>query len=492
MKKDEKKPIKHVMSRRDMLKLTASGTTGLFLLAACGQAAPTAAPQEAAAPTAVPQEAAPQEAEVKPTDAPPAPEVATLTVLHRREYFKDMEDIFRNAVVDWAGDNNVEIDVSTVGSEAFEDFVAKLVASVSAGESPDLVYHVRLVQQLYFLEALEPVSDTVEKAISLYGDVPELNRDINIIDGTWWGIPYSVHGSGQFARRSVFEQAGIDPDSMETYDLRREGALAAARPEEEMYPWGVTTNQSGDGTGFITAVIHNWGGSITDADVTKLTFDSPETVAAVEWMTEIYTDEKWAKMLPPGVVSWTDSNNNEAYLAGNIAYTHNAASVYASSKQDAPEIFADTVVLKEAMGPLGQHLSGSSGGQFVIPKGAKNVEGAKSLALHMLQPEIFLPISTISAGLFLPSYKGYYEMDEVKKGFEEDPNLARLGESALGSYPGMPYPAKPSAFFDSIDAQTIVTDMMAQTIVQGVSPADAVKQAADRMAQIAEELQVFS
>jgi multiple sugar transport system substrate-binding protein len=196
-------------------------------------------------------------------------------------------------------------------------------------------------------------------------------------------------------------------------------------------------------------------------------------------------------MLPPGVISWTDASNNEAYLAGNVAYTHNAASVYANAKQDNPELYEATVVLEEAMGPLGERLSGNSGGQFIIARGAPNVEPAKELALYMLQPSVFLPISTISAGLFLPSYIGYYEMPEVQEQLAADPNLARMGEGALGSYPGLPYPAQPSPYFDAIDAQTILTDMMAQTVTQGVAPADAVSQAHDRMAQIAEELQVF-
>jgi multiple sugar transport system substrate-binding protein len=415
-----------------------------------------------------------------------------MTVLHRREYFKEMEDRFREAVLAWSGENNVDVEVSTVGAEAFEDFVAKLVASVEAGDPPDLVYHVRLVQQLLFLDALEPVDDAVTQAIETYGEVPELNRQLNFVDGTWWGIPFSVHGSGQFARRDVFEAADIDPDSMETYEARREGALAVSNPDEQMYGWGLTVNRSGDGSGFIANVIHNWGGSITNTDMTELIFNSPETVAAVEWLTEVYTAEQWAPMLPPGVISWTDASNNEAYLAGNVAYTHNAASVYASAKQDNPTIYENTMVLQEAMGPAGQRLSGSSGGQFIVARGAANPDMAKELALYMLQPEIFLPMSTISAGLLLPSYIGYYEMEEVQQQLDSDPNLARLGESALGSYPGLPYPAQPSPYFDAIDAQTILTDMMAQTITQGVEPAEAVQQAHDRMAQIADEMQVFA
>jgi multiple sugar transport system substrate-binding protein len=278
---------------------------------------------------------------------------------------------------------------------------------------------------------------------------------------------------------------------MVTWDQRREGCLAVSDSDQEMYGWGLTVNRSGDATGFIAAVIHNWGGSITDADMTELIFDSPETVAAVEWLTEIYTADQWAPMIPPGIMSWTDASNNEAYLAGNIAHTLNAASVYAQAKNDGNPVFEQTVVLAEAIGPMGERLSGSNGGQFVIPKGSANVEPAKELALYLIQPEVFLPISTISAGLFLPSYGGYYEMDVVLQSFEADPNLARLGESALGSYPGLPYPAKPNAFFDAIDAQTIVTDMMAQTVTQDVSPAEAVTQASERMALIADELQVF-
>ena len=461
------------ISRREMLKWMGMSVVGAAALGAC-------APIPAAPPAPAPAE----------TPAPPK-EKPKMTVVHRREYFKEMEVLFADAVTKWAAENNVDVEVSTVGAEAFEDFVAKLAASVEAGNPPDLVYHIRLVQQLYFLNALEPVTDAVNKAEELYGPAPYLQKILNFMDGEWWGIPYMVHGSGQFARRDVFEANGIDPDTLETYDQRREGCLAVSKPEEEMYGWGLTVNRSGDGTGFIINVINCWGGHITDKEMTQLTFNSPETVAAVEWLTEIYTADKYAPMLPPGIMSWTDASNNEAYLAGNIAYTHNAASVYAKAKADKNPVFEKTVVLKEALGPTGQRLSGASGGQFNIPKGAKQVALAKELALHMLKPEVFLPISAISAGLFLPSYTGYYQMEEVKKAFEADPNLARMGEAALGDYPGMPWPADPNPFFDAIDAQTILTDMMAQTIVQGVKPADAVKQAADRMAQIAEEMQVF-
>jgi multiple sugar transport system substrate-binding protein len=470
MSERNQSPLASTLSRRQMLKLLG-GVAGMTALAAC--AAPVAP-------------VAPAEGGSAPAAAP-----IPMFVLHRKEYFEEMEKIFHDNVMAWAAENNVDMEVSTVGAEAFEDFVAKLVAQVEAGEPPDLVYHVRLVQQLQSLDALEEVGTIAEQAVALYGEVPKLNKDLNYIDGVWWGVPYSVHGGGQFARKDVFEAAGIDPDSLASYDQRRDAALAVSNAETPMYGWGLTVNKSGDGQGYIANVIHNWGGSITDAGMTQLTFDSPETVAAVEWLTELYTDPKWAAALPPDINSWTDSSNNEAYLAGAVAYTHNAASVYAKAKADGNPVFGNTLVLKEATGPAGLELSGSAGGQFIVPRGAKQPGLAGELALYMIDPERFLPMSTISAGLFLPSYQKYYEMEEVLKEFEADPNLKRLGESAFGDYPGLPYPALPSPFFDNIDAQAILADMMAQTVIQGASPADAVKQAADRMAQIADELKAF-
>jgi multiple sugar transport system substrate-binding protein len=422
--------------------------------------------------------------------AAPAADGGTMLVVGRREYFKEMEDLFAQAVNDWAAGKNVKVEISTVASEAFEDFVAKTLAAVEAGNPPDFIYHTRLVQQLYFYDALEAVSDTATQAIELYGEPSYGHTLNNFIDGEWWAIPYINGGSGEFVRRSVFEKAGIDLDAgMATYDQRRDAALAASDPAAQMYGWGRTVNRSGDGAGLVQAILHNWGSQITNAEMTEITFNSPETVAAIAWLTDIYTSDTYKPMLPPGVEAWTDSNNNEAYLAGNIAYTGNAASVYAKAKADGNPVFEDTVVLDIATGPYGEKFIGAGGtGQMHVPRGAKQVALAKDLAMYLLDPEIFIPISLISAGLFLPAYAKYNEMEAVVQAYEADANLKRMAEQQLGDYPGLSWPAPPSPFFDAISAQSILTDILAETITQGVSPEQAVANATDRIAQLAEEM----
>ncbi|MBX3014265.1 MAG: extracellular solute-binding protein [Caldilineaceae bacterium] len=463
--------LRATLSRRQALKLMGVSASAVALAACVAPSAPAGSTGA--------------EAGAAPAQAP-----TSMVVAHRKEYFQEMETIFADAVKAWAAENNVDVETTVVAAEATEDFVPKTLAAVEAGNPPDFIYHVRLTQQLYFYNALQAVSDTVNQAIEAYGQPSSGHTRNNQIDGEWWAIPYINSGGGQFARRSLFEAVGIDPlTDLGTYDALRDACLAVSKPDEQIYGWGRTVNKGGDGQGGVTEILQNWGTQITNADMTELTFNSPETLAAVEWLTELYTSDKYAPALPPGVLAWTDSSNNEAYLAGNIAYTANAASVYAKAKADGNPIFEDTVVLNTAVGPRGEPLIGGGGdGQMYIPTGAKATDLAKQLALHLLNPDIFLPISLVSAGLFLPAYEAYLSMQPVIDAFTADPNLQRLSEQRQGDFVGLSDPADPNPYFDALQAQAVFNDLILEVITQGVSPADAVANAEARMRQIGEEM----
>ena len=54
---------------------------------------------------------------------------------------------------------------------------------------------------------------------------------------------------------AAFEAAGIDVNSLDTWDKRRDAALKVSNPDKKMWGWGLTVNKSGDAHGFILAVI---------------------------------------------------------------------------------------------------------------------------------------------------------------------------------------------------------------------------------------------
>ena len=154
-------------------------------------------------------------------------------------------------------------------------------------------------------------------------------------------MPFFSTTGAWFARKDLFEAKGIDFLTLDTLQKRRDAALQVSDPDNEVWGWGVTINKSGDGHGVILAAIHTFGGRMVDETGEKVTFNSPETVEAVKWLAETYTSEQYKPMLPPGIESWTDPSNNEAFLAGKIALTSNAFSVYgdgqAGEQPDLPQ-----------------------------------------------------------------------------------------------------------------------------------------------------------
>ena len=130
-------------------------------------------------------------------------------------------------------------------------------------------------------------------------------------------------------------------------------------------------------------------------------------------------------MLPPGVESWGDTSNNEAFLAGKIGYTHNAFSVYAQSKRDDNPVFQNIVLLRAPKANNGDSRDGGDvGGWLTIFKGAPNVDLAKKLALDLLDPANFTKMSSVAGGLFMPAYENLWT-DEL---IAADPNFAIIKE----------------------------------------------------------------
>jgi multiple sugar transport system substrate-binding protein len=413
-----------------------------------------------------------------------------LTVIHRTEYFEQAQNLFREIVTDFASANGAELDISTTNPEAFGDFLGKMTAAVRAGNPPDIAYTSNVsIAQMHLLGLVEDVSDVVEEAVSRYGGIMQgINAEkLGQFDGQWAGIPFLAGTPGYFIRGDKLAEQGIDPASLDSYDKRREAALSMSDPDNRMWGWGLTPNQSGDGYGFLINLVQAFGGHYTDPSGMKVEFESPETVAAFEWLAETYDRSgKYGAMLPPGVESWGDISNNEAFLAGNIGYTHNAFSVYAQSKRDENPIFKDIVVLNAPKANNGDSRDGGDvNGWLTIFKGAPNVDLAKQLALDLLDPANFTRMSTVAGGLFMPAYENLWTEELLAA----DPNFTIIKEqvSIADPFLGPSWPADPNAAIDAIRAQGVLEQAVGNMIAGRMSPADAVADAHEKIVSIFEE-----
>lgn len=460
---------KKTMTRRDFLRAAAGGTSAAILagsgIALAQDATPTPLP--------LPESAA-----------------GKLTVIHRTEYFEAAQTLFRDTVTKFAADKGVELDISTTNPESFGDFLGKLQAAVAAGNPPDIAYTSNVsIAQMHLLGLLEDVTDVVDEAVSSYGQImPGTNaQKVGQFDGAWEAIPFIASTTGYFIRGDKLAEIGVDPATdLVTYDQRREACLEMSDPDNEFWGWGLTPNQSGDGYGFLMSLINSFGGHYTDETGTIVEFDSPETLAAVEWLTETYTSDKYAPMLPPGILSWTDISNNEAYLASTIGYTHNAFSVYAQANRDGNPVFPNTLLLVAPFGPGNiDQRGGAVGGWLTVFKGAPNAALAKELSLNLLDPVNFTPMSSVAGGLFMPAYENLWT-DEL---LAADPNFTIIKEQVSIENPfiGASWPANPNAAIDAIRAQGVTEQMVANITSGRMNPADAVKDAHQKIVDIFEE-----
>lgn len=413
-----------------------------------------------------------------------------LTVIHRTEYFEEAQTIFRNVVTDFAEANNAELDISTTNPESFGDFMGKMSAAVKAGNPPDIAYTSNVsISQMELLGLVEDVSDVVDEAVSRYGNIlTGINAEANgMLNGGWKAIPFIANSTGYFIRGDKLAEHNIAADSLVKYDDRRAAALTMSDPDNEFWGWGLTPNQSGDGFGWLISLVQAFGGHFTDESGMKVEFDSPETRAAFEWLGETYDrDGRFGDALPPGIESWGDISNNEAFLAGSIGYTHNAFSVYAAAKRDNNPVFPNITLLPAATANNGDSRDGGvTGGWLTIFKGAPNLDLAKDLALELLNPKNFNRMSSVAGGLFMPAYEDLWT-DEL---LAADPNFEIIYEQCSVPEPfiGQSWPAQPNAAIDAIRAQGVLEQAVGNMIAGRMSPTDAVSDAHQKMVDLFEE-----
>jgi multiple sugar transport system substrate-binding protein len=414
-----------------------------------------------------------------------------LAMISRQEYFIGTQDAIDQELQSFAKQIGVTISNDHLNVDT-GDTVSRQDAAVKSGNVQDMMYGAGYAPQWHQLDDIIDVSDVVEELQKVYGPVEDGAKIDAFFEGKWYAIPYQTNAGGYFLRKDWLDEKGIKVDDIKTWENARDVALAISDPSKNRFGWGNTWNRSGDGNSNILGPLYSYGGAYTNNEGTKVVFNSPETVAAISFLADIFTNSKYKNMLPPGVNAWTDPSNNEAWLAGTVGLTQNAYTLYAKSYSDKNPVYQKTAIVPGFIGPGTDQVINEPGSQyFVIFKGAKNVPLAKEVAKHMVGGSPLLNVSKVSLGLVMPAYKGIWGTDPFySNGDPSFPALRKLIEAPLPikSKTGYTFPQTPSPGQNAVQSQYILPDMMGDIILKGTKVQDAVKAAHDRMVQVFEQL----
>jgi multiple sugar transport system substrate-binding protein len=336
-------------------------------------------------------------------DAPPfeVEKGATLRVMRPAKFVAGDEQLFNENTKRFTEQTGVEVRIEM---QAWEDLRPKTAVAANVGSGPDIVLAWLDDPHLY-PDRLLDLTDIAEYLGARYGGwFPVCETYGKARDGRWIALPIGAGGGLIVVRRSWLEEAGFGDVPGDFPGLLKvcQGLRAKGHP-----PAFALGNAVGDANAWTHWVLWGFGSSLVDEN-DRVVVDNPRTVEALEYARELY------QTFAPGTLSWLDTNNNKAFLAGEIGLTHNGISVYYAAKNsDDPKtraIAEDIIHARPPVGPVGRPTETSLVVNAMAFRHTRYPDAAKAYLLHMFEGEQYRPWQEACTGYWQPTLKVYDEL----------------------------------------------------------------------------------
>ena len=327
-------------------------------------------------------------------------------------------------VNEWAAKEKVEVQIDYIPSQG-NKLLLTIQAEAQAKSGHDIIAMSTWLPHAH-AENLEPVNEVVEAIIKQSGDVNGTVKYLGVANGKWLGVPACVGSQikGPCSRIDLMKKhAGIDVQAMYpageapkadawTTDAFLKAAEACHKGGN---PFGIGLGETSDNVDTVGAFFLAFGAEVVDAKGNVVVKN--DNVRAV---LEYY--KKLMAFLPPDAPAWDDASNNKWLVSGRGSLIMNPPSAWAVAKRDAPQVAEQCWTHGFPVGPKGR-FAPFLPYYWSIWKFAKNKEAAKSLLLHLSQPDAIEKMVTASGGYDLPAFE---KLTTLKTWAEEGPPKGTL------------------------------------------------------------------
>lgn len=369
----------------------------------------------------------------------------------------------------------IKINLETIG---LNDLQARATAAIQSQAGADITMGFNNHPQLY-AEACADVSALCEKIDASQGGYYTMQRG-NCHDGKRWvAVPYCIIGGLPTWRKSWFKEIGItEANFPKNWDDYR---AAGKKLKANGHPIGQSLGHSvGDPISFCYPFMWSWGGREVEEDGKTVAINSKPVIDSVKYMLGF-----WKEAHDESGLAWDDSSNNRAYLSGTISCTINGASIYIEAlrkpqqylTEDGKPLHTDTMHARLPAGPAGQ-FSFQANQAMMVMGYSKNQKAAIDFLEWFHTPANFEGWFTIQKGFACGPTKVW----ESHKMWLEDPVMTPFRDAPQGSKAaGYPGPASRKAA--EALSKYVIVDMYAKA-VQGMPAEDSVKWAEDQLKKI--------
>lgn len=460
------------LSRRGFLGgIAASAATAI--LAACGGSSATDTPKPAAgtsgtAAPAATKAGSPATTGGSPTGAPAQAaggKKKSVLFWGRQQFLPESNDYLTESVKLAATKGNFDVKVELFDND---NHAQKEVVAMESGVVPDVTYTYApaLWNQNGYAMEVQSLYDEIGKTGGGWLDLAD--GASKTADGKRIMVPMNSEPWFVHLRKDKFEEVGVKLP-ITSFDALMDAFKKVNKPDKNFYAYdGQMTGADWVGNGLMWMWM--FGGRLFDKEGNP-TINTPQNIAGLAAYTDLFKN----KLMPPSVVSQTAAGNNEAWLSGQTACVSNPGSIVLAMRKDNKELLKNTFLqawpMQVSPGKLIQ-ISGSAA--LVINKKSQVIDEAMQVAKMILAPDRY-PTQLEKAGSYwFPIMKNYinipfFTQDEWNKEIAENVVPVALAPTAdTGLNP----------IYDDITLNA-TNDMNQAVVVNGKSPAEAIKILAD-------------
>lgn len=368
---------------------------------------------------------------------------------------------------------NKDVEVEVVYAQS-TDLNTKIQADIASGITPDII-------QLTFdaldfgvnnfgVQNLNDIAEKDELAAHLEGFEPAA-LEVAKLDGKLVGLPYTFSTPVLFYNATLFEQAGLDPDSppitwkeVEQYALQIKEVTGI-----DGFVFGGTTANDW----LVQGLLKSNGGSVMSSDRKTIQFGEKEAVDAISMLQKMRQNSAHSEM--------SDYQAWEAFPAGNLGMMLTTSAMQANMIQGANAAGWELRTAKMPSFGSTQAVPVNSGsGLFICSEDPDKQQAAWKFLKYVTSEEGYTTITTLMG--YPPLRPAIVEDEKYLKQWAEEntlvgPNLEQLAVvSQWKSYPGSNWQQIELLLMDAFnrclftDADVAQTMKDAQTQAQSLMP----------------------
>jgi len=396
-----------------------------------------------------------------------------LTILQWVHFVPAYDQWFDNTwIPQWSQKNDVQVKVEHINNTLLD---TRAAAEVAAQSGHDLFMAIHPMAQ-YEDQVInhKPIVQEIEAKVGKYGDLGRLST-YNPKTKKYFAVSDCYVPDPVIFRHDLWNGIGEAPY---TWDHVR---TAAPKLKALGHPIGIGQSQELDSNMALIAFLMCFG-SFIQSDQNKPTLNTKNTIEAVKFMADLYSNGETAD-----IFGWNPASNNNYLYSGTASMILNAISATRTPEAQNLPFSKDLWIWPIPKGPHGrlglEHVMGA----YSIWKFAQNQENAQRFLADLI---INYKEATTASQLYnFPSFPGAFPFKQIRKAAAVDTHpphgkytiLTTIAEKYTHN---IGYPGTTNAAIDEIFQKYLIPQMFAQVSQGKMSAADSVKSTAAQVKDI--------